>query len=191
MKLAVEKKCTKCGALKSRLEPTKVIGRIVGWTCIDDTACRARQKKKKKNPGVAKAPKKQNTIYRTLYKQNLELKVRVAELESMLSPIVWQANRFAIAMKSALPEQTVTLTHRVAFLRKMREVLANNPPGRNKKKNWPDFAETARLTIQDLGKSLLDIGTLAEEMEIAFEAGYETRRSIELARLNGESDDFD
>lgn len=122
-----------------------------------------------------------------LEKKKLALKVRIAELEAMLSPIVWQANRFALAMKNASPNQTVSLTHRVEFLRKAREVLANNPPG--KKKDYPDFTTIARHTIEDLGKSLLDIGTLAEEFDRAYEAGYEHRRSIELARLNGEKVD--
>lgn len=202
--MAVEKKkskCQECHATRLKLvEVTSVLGNTLAWRCVDKAACQKRRKKREEKfkevkDLVVKAVRKDrdylakdNARY---YKENLALKARVAELEAVLSPIVWQANRHAVSMSSGLPEQTVSLTHRVSFLRKARSVLANNPPGRNKKKDWPDFATTARHTIQDLGKELLTIGVLAEEMEIAFEAGYETRRSIELARLNGEKDDFD
>jgi hypothetical protein len=114
----------------------------------------------------------------------LEREVRIAALEAVLSPIVWQSNRFAITMKSALPDQTVKLTHRVQFLRKVREVLANNRP-KPQEEDYPDFHETARHTIEDLGNELLVVGVLAEEMQIAYEAGYEHRRAQELARLKG------
>lgn len=143
---------------------------------------RTKEQRKARRKAMESSPLKKIV---ELEKTKLALESRIADLEAVLSPLVWQLNRYAIAMKGARPDQTVTLTHRVGFLRKMREVLANN---RHKPqvKNYPEFETIARHTIEDFGKSLLDIGTLADEMRIAYEAGYEHRRSEELARAHGE-----
>lgn len=122
-----------------------------------------------------------------LEQEKLALEVRVGELEACLSPIVQQSLRFSIALQGDRDERKAAINIRLKDLKKIRLVLANN--GTRPKKDYPDFATIVRHTIEDLGNGLLVIGVLADEMQIAYEAGYEHRRSEELGRARGEKVD--
>ncbi len=119
--------------------------------------------------------------------EKLALEVRIGELEACYAPIVHQSLRFASAFLGVNDERKASISIRLKDLKKLRQVVSGATT--RSKDDYPDFATTARHTIQDLGSSLLDIGTLAEEMQIAYEAGYEHRRTQELARARGEQVD--
>lgn len=144
----------------------------------------AEQKKKTKEQRKARrktmepSPLKKKVA--ELETNKLALEVRIADLEACLSPIVGQSLRFATALEGEHDKRTAAINIRLLDLKKMRTVLANN--GTRPKKDYPDFQDIAVETIRSVGDELLNAGPLAFELGLAYEAGYEHRRSEELAR---------
>src|ERR1700761_3262461 len=188
-----KKKCYECGSTRAALDIIKNdLGVPIRYRCIGRSACRKRQKelkeKKKELSGIVKQAVRRDRDYLVKenaahVKENTLLKVRIAELEAVLVPIVRRSLRFALALKGSPSERLVNLSLRSETLKKAREVLSSGP--KKFKDDQPDFPTIARHTIEDLGKNLLDITTLANEMEIAYESGYEFRRSVELGIQQG------
>ncbi len=116
-------------------------------------------------------------------KELLEAQVRIANLERVLIPIARASLRFAVAARGR-PEQRVAISVRAGDLKELREVVAGNK--HRSHEDYPDFTTIARHTIEDLGTDLLEVGALAHEFDIAFEAGYEHRRCEDLAIVQGE-----
>lgn len=193
------KKCSECGSTHARLDPIKnSLGATMKYRCISRSPCKKRQldrkEKKKELTGIVKQAVRRDRDYlvkenNLLVQHNVALHVRIAELEGALLPIVRRSLRHVLPMKDRDPDTMVMLSLRKTHLTQAREALASGPAKFDE--NDPDFTTIARHTIEDLDKDLLVIDTLANEFMIAYEAGYEHRRSLELAILRGDQNAID